>query len=167
MANRKIRDARDTLTNELIYFKSHAGATYMSNGATVEDAINDINVRGVDITDIDLSNYYTKNEINSMGFLRDEDIQNKQDIISDIDDIRYGAALGATALQSVPSEYVTETELNNKGYLTSVPSEYVTDSELNAKGYLTEHQSLTEYAKTNDVEQMIAEAITTALNTEL
>ena len=28
------------------------------------------------------------------------------------------------------TNYVTKTELNNKGYLTSVPSEYVTDSEL-------------------------------------
>ena len=27
--------------------------------------------------------------------------------------------------------YITETELNNKGYLTSVPSEYITESELN------------------------------------
>lgn len=37
----------------------------------------------------------------------------------------------------IPSEYVTETELNNKGYLTSIPSEYVTDTELTNKGYLT------------------------------
>ena len=38
-------------------------------------------------------------------------------------------------LTEVPSEYVTETELQSKGYLTEVPSEYVTDSELTAKGY--------------------------------
>ena len=31
---------------------------------------------------------------------------------------------------------------NDKGYLTSIPSEYVTDSELNSKGYLTEHQDI-------------------------
>lgn len=82
-------------------------------------------------------------------------------------------------LTAIPSEYVTETELNNKGYLTehqsladyakkselptktsqltndskfltSVPSEYVTETELNNKGYLTEHQSLAGYAKTAD-----------------
>ena len=74
-------------------------------------------------------------------------------------------------LTYIPSTYVTEYELNAKGYLTehqdlsdyaktvdiptktselindsnflsSVPSEYVTDSELNAKGYLTEHQDI-------------------------
>lgn len=40
-------------------------------------------------------------------------------------------------LTAVPSEYITETELNAKGYLTSVPSNYVTNSTLDAKGYLT------------------------------
>ena len=70
-------------------------------------------------------------------------------------------------ITSIPSEYITETELtakgyltehqdishladksdiptktseltNDSGYLTSIPSEYVTDSELTAKGYATE-----------------------------
>jgi hypothetical protein len=91
-------------------------------------------------------------------------------------------------LTSVPSEYVTDSELNAKGYLTqhqdlssyakktdipsvptkvsqltndsgyitSIPSEYITDSELNAKGYLTEHQSLSDYAKKTDIPSIIA-----------
>lgn len=40
---------------------------------------------------------------------------------------------------------------NDSGYLSSIPSEYVTETELNAKGYLTEHQSLEGYAKTADL----------------
>lgn len=35
----------------------------------------------------------------------------KQDTIPDLQTIREGAALGATALQSIPSEYITESEL--------------------------------------------------------
>ena len=70
-------------------------------------------------TNVDLSNYATKSELNA-----------KQDVINDLDTIRSGAALGATALQAVPSEYVTETELNNKGYLTSVPDTYALKSEI-------------------------------------
>lgn len=35
--------------------------------------------------------------------------------------------------------------------LTSVPSEYITDAELNAKGYLTQHQDLSAYAKKEDI----------------
>lgn len=43
----------------------------------------------------------------------------KQDKIADLASIRSGAEKGATALQSIPSEYVTETELTNKGYATT------------------------------------------------
>lgn len=43
--------------------------------------------------DIDLSAYATK-----------EDIKSKQDVISDLDTIRSGASLGATALQEIPTE---------------------------------------------------------------
>jgi len=46
MSTRKIKDAKDLSTNELIYFKGHAKATYMSDGKTVEDAINNIKVTG-------------------------------------------------------------------------------------------------------------------------
>ena len=49
---------------------------------------------------------------------------------------------------SVPTKVSELT--NDSGYLTSVPSEYVTETELNAKGYLTQHQSLSGYAKTAD-----------------
>ena len=35
---------------------------------------------------------------------------------------------------------------NDSGFITSIPSEYVTDTELNSKGYLTEHQDLSGYA---------------------
>ena len=87
MANRKIKDAKDLTTNELVYFRGHAKATYMSNGATVEDAINSISAGG---GGGDMSNYYTKTQIDEKGYLT-----------------------------SVPSEYITETELNGKGYLTS------------------------------------------------
>lgn len=41
-----------------------------------------------------------------------QDISGKQDKITDLDAIRSGAEKGATALQSIPAEYVTETELN-------------------------------------------------------
>lgn len=46
---------------------------------------------------------------------------------------------------------------NDSNYLTSIPSEYVTESELNAKGYLTEHQSLAAYATKTYVDNTVAE----------
>ena len=76
-------------------------------------------------------------------------------------------------ITQIPDEYITETELDAKGYLTEhqsladyakkseipdvsgflteIPSEYVTETELEAKGYLTEHQSLAEYAKKSEL----------------
>ena len=61
-----------------------------------------------------ISNYVDEKVSNTLEDL----IEVKQDKIDDLDEIRAGAAKGATALQSVPSEYVTETELSNKGYAT-------------------------------------------------
>lgn len=98
MANRLIKDAKDAKSNELIYFRGHAKATYMSDGRTVEDAVNNMSGGGSS----DMTNYYTKAQIDAKGYLT-----------------------------SVPSEYVTDSELNTKGYLTSVPAEYVTETELN------------------------------------
>ena len=48
-----------------------------------------------------------------------DSVEGKQDAISDLDAIRSGAEKGATALQSIPSEYVTENELTAKGYATT------------------------------------------------
>ena len=40
---------------------------------------------------------------------------------------------------------------NDSGFITAIPDEYVTETELEAKGYLTEHQDLSEYAKTVNI----------------
>lgn len=52
---------------------------------------------------------------------------------------------------------------NDSGYLTSIPSEYVTETELDKKGFLTEHQDLTNYATKTYVTDQIASAIGSAL----
>ena len=43
---------------------------------------------------------------------------------------------------------------NDSGYLTAIPDEYVTDTELNNKGYLTEHQSLENYALKTEIPEI-------------
>lgn len=42
MSTRNIKDAKDLNTGDLIYFKGHAQATFMSDGSTVEDAVKNI-----------------------------------------------------------------------------------------------------------------------------
>lgn len=44
---------------------------------------------------------------------------------------------------------------NDAGYLTSVPSEYVTETELNAKGYLTEHQDISNLATKEELSNVV------------
>ena len=74
--------------------------------------------------DIDLSNYVTKDTV-------------------------YTKAQTDALIPSVPSK-VSQLE-NDNNYLSSIPEEYVTDTELNAKGYLTSHQDLSAYALKTDI----------------
>lgn len=127
MSTRKIKDAKDLSTNDLIYFKGHAQATFMSDGRTVEEAINDIDTSG---STPDLSNVVQYNEDGQAviqngtiyegngGILyalpsadddaksnadfiiaTDGELNGKQDTIKDLDKIRSGAAKGATSAQ--------------------------------------------------------------------
>ena len=98
MANRIIKDAKDTKSNELIYFRGHAKATYMSDGRTVEDAINSVGTGG----GADMSNYYTKAQVDAKGYLTS--IPSEYVTETEMNNKGY--------LTSVPSEYVTESELN-------------------------------------------------------
>lgn len=144
---------------------------------------------------IDLSGYATEDWVNSQGFLKEhQDISNlatkqelnaKQDVISDLDSIRSGAAKGATALQTVPSGYATEQWVNEQGFLKEhqdisnlatkeelntkqdtitdleairsgaakgatalqeVPSGYATEQWVNEQGFLKEHQDISNLA---------------------
>lgn len=96
---------------------------------------------------VDLSDYATKDELNAKADIKDIPTKTSQ-LTND-----------SNFLTSIPSEYITETELNDKGYatkdelnakaniediptklselqndngyITTIPSEYVTDDELN------------------------------------
>ena len=126
MGTRKIKDAKDLDTGELIYIKGHAKATYMSSGESVEDAINNIIINGGGggggegaLTEAQIAAMgFTKNkgtitEVKMNGVSKGtngtvdlgtvitehQDISGKQDEITDLADIRSGASKGATALQ--------------------------------------------------------------------
>ena len=94
---RKVKDAKDLKTNELIYLKGHAGATYMSDGRTVEEAVNSMS--GGSGGSIDTSNLATKAEL-----------AQKQDIISDIDTIRTNAANYKGTVTSVKIDNVSKSQ---------------------------------------------------------
>ena len=119
----------DTKLDELVIGDADVD---LSNYYTKQE-VDDI-VDGIDVPVVDLDNYYTKSETDNLidnvevdltgyateewvkqqNYTTDDDLKLKQNIIQDLDDIRSGATLGATALQSIPSEYITESELETR-----------------------------------------------------
>ena len=76
----------------------------------------------------DLSNYATKDEIPSLNGYATEDYVTEQ-------------------ISNIPSVDLTDYAKKNEipdvsGFITEIPEEYVTETELSAKGYLTEHQDI-------------------------
>jgi hypothetical protein len=103
-------------------------------------------------------------EIDTSSFATKEDLYGKQNTIADLADIRAGAALGATALQSVPAGYVTSAMLGQEitnvenqitGVAATIPQK--TSQLNNDSGFTTE-----EYVNTQ-----VRTAIISALNTEV
>lgn len=101
MSTRKIKDAKDLSTNELIYFKGHAQATYMSDGRTVEEAVSSMSGGSGEGGSIDTSNFATKTELAA-----------KQDVISDIDTIRANASNYKGTVTSVKVDNVSKSPLS-------------------------------------------------------
>lgn len=132
----------------------------------VDNAINNISIT----TDSSLSNTST-NPVQNKTIT--EALNGKQDTISDIATIRSGASLGATALQEIPNEYVTETELSNKGYATTadlaLKVDKVTGKQLTTEDFTTalkdKLESLSNYDDTGISEAVLN--IQTQLNTLL
>lgn len=102
--------------------KYYRPSSFNENNVSFSDAV--INPEDIEV---DLSGYVTKDELNAKA---------------DINDI-------PTKLSDLQ---------NDSNFLTSIPSEYVTDTELNNKGYLTQHQSLDDYATKSYVSSEIANA---------
>lgn len=96
---------------DLKYAPIGSGVVDLSGYATKEFV-------GVEISKIDIPTKVSELENDRNYLTEHQDISGKQDKITDLDTIRANAELGATALRSIPEEYITETELNNKKYLT-------------------------------------------------
>ena len=100
--------------NDNIQYEPNENAIYISGATSLIDAD----------SLLDKAIKSANDRIDSLGEVGFDDtelkalINEKQDIISDLETIRSGAALGTTALQTVPEGYVTEVELDSKKYAT-------------------------------------------------
>ena len=125
----KIPTKVSELENDKNYLTEHQSLSHLATK-------NELNTKQDKIEDLDAIREGASRTIptktseltNDSGFLTEhqnishlatkDELKSKQDVISDLSNIREGAAKGATALQSIPEEYVTESELDKKGYLT-------------------------------------------------
>lgn len=107
--------------------------------------------------DIDLSAYYTKSETDTAI----SDAINALNVPTATSQLTNDSGfITASDIPSLDG-CATETWVNEQGfakasdiptdYLTAIPEEYVTETELEGKGYLTTHQDLSEYAKLTDI----------------
>ena len=82
--------------------------------------------------------YITETKLNAKGYLTEhQDISNLA-LKSEIPDV--SSFITSEDLPTVPTKVSELT--NDKNYISSIPSEYITETELNAKGYLTSHQDI-------------------------
>ena len=99
---------------------------------------------------INLSNYVTKDELSEKADKSELHSHNNKSVLDGITSNKIiewdnksvfsGNYNDLTNKPTIPTKVSELT--NDESYLTSIPDDYVTDSELNSKGYLTEHQDI-------------------------
>ena len=108
----------------------------VSKFVTVED----LPVVPTKVSELENDSGYLTEHQSLDGLATEEFVQQQIDAIPDVD----------------LSDYAKKNDLpDTSKFLTEVPSEYITESELDAKGYLTEHQSLEGLATEEFVRQQI------------
>lgn len=105
--------------------------------------------------EVDLSGYATKDDLDTKADnVHTHVMTDITDlVIPDIDvDKNYVDTQLATKanITDIPTKVSELT--NDSGYLTAIPEEYVTDTELESKGYLTEHQDISNLATKAEVQ---------------
>lgn len=95
------------IANEEIVSALTVYSTTEEVNSAITQAISALNIPSLDgyATKDDIKGFVTSGWVESQGFLTEhQDITGKQDVIEDLDAIRSGASLGATALQEIPTE---------------------------------------------------------------
>lgn len=181
MATRNIKDAKDLTTDELIYFKGHAKATYMSDGATVEETL-DAKAETYTITDFtayDIYSIYSGNYILTINpnSLEDAIRNNKIILIHHEDDMHASPVLDAYVEDIIYLTVICNSKIYsvNIGFdqttLTSSSIECIydrsnllvtnitVDNQLNIKDALTITKDSNDYAHLNISEGLILDNI--------
>ena len=162
----KIPTKVSQLQNDKGYLTEHQDLTGYATETYVDNKVSGIDLSGyakkTDIPDVSgfiteiPAEYVTDDELNAKGYLTEHqslaNYYTKPEVNELIPDLS-GYAL-KTEIPTVPTNVSAFN--NDAGYLTEIPSEYVTETELESKGYLTEHQSLANYSTTEEMNNAIS-----------
>jgi len=107
---------------------------------------------------VDLSNYYTKSDVDGLipslnNYYNKSETYSQSEVNALINGVNAGN-LGNYYTKDEIDSMIPSTE----GFITEIPEEYITELELNQKGYLTEHQSLDNYYNKSEIDSKIASA---------
>lgn len=108
-----------------------------------------------------LNGYATENWVEQKGYLTSVawgDVTGKPTLATVATSGSYNDLTNKPTIPSIEG-LATEQYVNNAIANIEIPAEYVTETELNAKGYLTEHQSLANYYTKEETTQAIQNAL--------
>lgn len=104
---------------DLSNYQTKSDNTLTTTDKTIVGAINELDIEGIKAEDFEDNSVVVDNNLTSRVSALE---LNKADV------------------SSIPTK--TSDLVNDSGFLTSIPNEYITETELSAKGYLTEHQDI-------------------------
>lgn len=150
---------------------AYATKTYVDN--TVADSQPNLSsyAKKSDIPDVSdfiseiPSEYVTDSELAAKGYLVEADLSEyakKSELPDGVDLSEYAKK---SEIPTVPTK--TSQLTNDSNFLTAIPAEYVTETELDNKGYLTEHQSLDGLATEKYVDEAVANLDISEANAEI
>lgn len=175
MATRKIKGVRDPKTGELVYIKGHAQAVFMSDGGTVEDAINikqDKLVSGIDVKTINGESILGQGNIEIIGSGQSGD-KNVQPDWNEIDTSSDAYIKNKPFIPDLVNEETVENWgfTKNVGDVTSVVINddmlYPEDGIIDLGNVLREHQDISHLATKDEIPSLDGYITTENLNDAL
>lgn len=129
-----------TLKNKddvIIYPQTHGMAVFVNEGELLQDKIESylVSEEVGEVEDVNVTAELTSNKVTSIG-----------DTSTDLQYPSAKAVYDFVENQMENSDYATKAEIptqtsqlkNNSGFITTIPEEYITETELNSKGYITD-----------------------------
>lgn len=147
----EIPDVSGYITEEQLLAKDYADKAYVTEEIAKASTGGEIDLSSY-LSKVEATETYVTKEVGK-SLIADTEIERLASV-DNYDDTQVNADITALSdrVKTVEDDYVKLADIptkvsqleNDSNYLSSIPEEYITDTELNAKGYLTQHQDVSE-----------------------